>query len=67
MSLLKLKYAIERGNNLNLKKALLKTSISTSEGWKEILELVHKLITSNNVTNLIKASSMQILEGDSKT
>jgi hypothetical protein len=67
MSLLKLKYAIERGSNLNLKKALLKTSFSTSEGWKEILELVHKLITSNNVTNLIKASSMQILEGDSKT
>jgi len=67
LGLLKLKYAIERSNNIDLKRALFKININTVEGWKEVLELVHKLIVNNNTTFLINSSSLKILEGDDVT
>ena len=67
LGLLKLKYAIERSDNIDLKRALFKININTVEGWKEVLELVHKLIVNNTTTSLIKSSSFKILEGDDVT
>ena len=67
LGLLKLKYAIERSDDKNLKRALLKVNINTVEGWKEVLELVHKLIVDGNTSSLIKASSFKILKGDDLT
>lgn len=67
ISLLKLQRGIENGNNIELKKALRKTYYNLIEGWKEVLKITHRLITENSVQDLIKSSSLNILDSDKTT
>jgi len=60
-TLLKLRYTAEhyKGSDKtlsDLKKAFIKTDLNLEEGWREVMELVHKSIANGYTSTLMRVS-----------